>query len=118
MIGKSFARVVLALALFAAAGSLAEAREVTHAMGVTEVPDAPKRVIILTNEGTEALLHLGVVPVGATQSWDGNPWYDHLKAQLAETTTLGTESAINLELIAALEPDLILGTTAINRPAD
>ncbi|QMV01601.1 ABC transporter substrate-binding protein [Devosia sp. D6-9] len=110
MIGKSFARVVLALALFAATGSLVEAREVTHAMGVTEVPDAPKRVVILTNEGTEALLHLGVVPVGAAQSWDGNPWYDHLKAQLAETTALGTESAINLELIAALEPDLILGT--------
>ena len=29
---------------------------VEHAMGKTEVPANPKRVVILTNEGTEALL--------------------------------------------------------------
>lgn len=110
MFRKSMACLVLAVsALLAAAGAI-QAREVTHAMGVTEVPDAPRRVVILTNEGTEALLHLGVVPVGAAQSWDGDPWYAHLKEQLAGTQSLGTESAINLELIAALEPDLILGT--------
>ena len=37
-----------------------------------------KRVVILTNEGTEALLALGVKPVGAVQSWLGDPWYDHI----------------------------------------
>ncbi|MCH8962110.1 MAG: iron siderophore-binding protein, partial [Bacteroidetes bacterium] len=36
--------------------SPALAREVTHAMGTTEVPDAPERVVVLTNEGTEAAL--------------------------------------------------------------
>lgn len=87
-----------------------EAREVTHAMGVTEVPDNPQRIVMLTNEGTEALLYLGVVPVGAVQSWDGNPWYDHIAAPLAETVPLGTELAVNLEILATLEPDLILGT--------
>src|SRR5690606_19420943 len=86
------------------------AREVTHAMGVTEVPDDPQRVVILTNEGTEALLYLGVVPVGAAQSWGGDPWYDHIAAPLADTVPLGTELAVNLEIVATLEPDLILGT--------
>jgi len=86
------------------------AREITHAMGVTEVPDAPQRVVILTNEGTEALLAVGIVPVGAVQSWDGDPWYRHLAADLADTVPLGTELAVDLEVLATLEPDLILGT--------
>lgn len=85
------------------------AREITHAMGVTEVPDDPQRVVILTNEGTEALLYLGVVPVGAAQSWSGDPWYDHIATSLADTVSLGTELAINLEILATLEPDLIIG---------
>src|ERR1700754_1858553 len=92
--------IVLALSLALPAA----AREITHAMGVTDVPDAPQRIVILTNEGTEALLHLGVVPLGAAQSWDGNPWYDHLAEQLKDAVPLGTESAINLELVAALQP--------------
>lgn len=110
MFGKGFARVALALMVLAVGGQVGVAREIAHAMGVTEVPDAPQRVVILTNEGTEALLHMGVVPVGAAQSWDGNPWYKHLEAQLADTVSLGTESAVDLERIAALQPDLILGT--------
>jgi iron complex transport system substrate-binding protein len=79
-------------------------------MGVTDVPDNPQRIVMLTNEGTEALLYLGVTPVGAVQSWDGDPWYDHIAAPLADTVPLGTELAINLEVLATLEPDLILGT--------
>lgn len=104
---KSLIGLLAATVLVAAPVS---AREITHAMGVTDVPDNPQRVVILTNEGTEALLHLGVVPVGAAQSWDGNPWYDHLAEQLKDTTALGTESAINLEMVAALQPNLIIGT--------
>ncbi|GLQ57890.1 iron siderophore-binding protein [Devosia nitrariae] len=88
----------------------AEAREVTHAMAVTDVPDAPQRIVILTNEGTEALLHLGVAPIGAVQSWYGDPWYDHLAEGLVATIPLGTESAVDLERLAALEPDLIIGS--------
>ena len=102
---------LLATALLALALTIpAQAREITHAMGVTDVPDAPVRIAILTNEGTEALLHLGVVPVGAAQSWEGNPFYPHLTDKLVDTVSLGTETAINLEVLAALEPDLIIGT--------
>jgi len=106
MINPLLASALLALALVAPT----QAREITHAMGVTEVPDAPVRVAILTNEGTEALLHLGVVPVGAAQSWQGNPFYPHLADQLADTVSLGTETAINLEVLASLQPDVIIGT--------
>ncbi|ODT71086.1 MAG: iron siderophore-binding protein [Pelagibacterium sp. SCN 63-23] len=85
------------------------AREITHAMGITEVPDNPQRVVVLTNEGTEALLTIGVTPVGAVRSWLGTPWYDHIAANMAEVTVLGEESAVNLEVLVSLQPDLILG---------
>ncbi|MEL6679572.1 MAG: iron-siderophore ABC transporter substrate-binding protein [Pseudomonadota bacterium] len=99
---------VLALAT-SLVGGVTHAEQITHAMGVTEVPDAPQRVVILTNEGTEALLALGVTPVGAANSWNGDPWYDHISDAMAGVEPVGKESAVNLELIAALEPDLILG---------
>ncbi|MFD7524270.1 ABC transporter substrate-binding protein [Paenibacillus chitinolyticus] len=83
--------------------------KVKHAMGETEVPVAPKRVVILTNEGTEALLALGIKPVGAVKSFTGNPWYDHIKADMEGVTVVGDEHQPNMEAIISLKPDLIIG---------
>ncbi|WP_343066529.1 iron-siderophore ABC transporter substrate-binding protein [Martelella radicis] len=67
-------------------------------------------MVTLTNETTEAALAIGVTPVGATRSWYGDPWYPHLGGRLSDTADLGTELAVNVELVAALEPDLIIGS--------
>jgi len=96
----------IALVLLAAP---AAARDITHAMGVTDVPGHPQRIVVLTNEGTEALLAVGITPVGAVKSWLGDPWYDHIADDMADVTVVGEESAVNLEVLVALEPDLILG---------
>jgi len=104
---NTFAAMACATILALAPGAMA--REITHAMGITEVPDSPQRIVILTNEGTEALLAVGIKPVGAVQSWVGNPWYDHIADDMTDVTVVGEESAINLEAIAALQPDLIIG---------
>lgn len=101
---RLFAPILLAGLLVAPAS----AREITHAMGVTDVPDHPQRIVVLTNEGTEALLAIGVTPVGAVRSWLGDPWYDHIADQMQDVTVLGEESAVNLEMLVALEPDVIL----------
>ncbi|GKU76175.1 iron siderophore-binding protein [Paenibacillus sp. L3-i20] len=85
-------------------------RVVKHAMGEAKVTAEPKRVVVLTNQGTESLLELGIKPVGAVKSWIGDPWYDHIKDQMADVTVVGDETQPNLELIASLKPDLILGT--------
>ncbi|MGG2200430.1 ABC transporter substrate-binding protein [Paenibacillus validus] len=85
------------------------ARTIKHAMGEETIQGTPKRVVILTNEGTEALLTVGVKPVGAVQSWVGDPWYDHIKAEMQGVTVLGEETQPNIELIAGLKPDLIIG---------
>lgn len=82
---------------------------VEHSMGSTTIKGTPKRVVILTNEGTEALLAMGVTPVGAVQSFTGDPWYDHIADQLKDTQVVGVESEVNVEAIAALKPDLIIG---------
>lgn len=83
---------------------------VEHAMGSATIKGTPKRVVVLTNEGTEALLALGIKPVGAVQSWLGDPWYDHIKKDMNGVEVVGTESEVNVEKIVALKPDLIIGT--------
>ena len=91
-------------------GEQAAGYDIEHSMGTTTTIDEdPKRIVVLTNHGTEALLSLGITPVGAVQSWTGDPWYDHITDQMEGVEVVGTESDINLEAIAALEPDLILG---------
>ncbi|MFT9494152.1 ABC transporter substrate-binding protein [Anaerosolibacter sp.] len=87
----------------------AQVRVIEHAMGQTEITGEPKRVVVLTNEGTEALLELGVKPVGAVKSWTGNPWYKHIEEDMEGVQNLGEESQVNIEAIAVLEPDLIIG---------
>jgi len=82
---------------------------VEHAMGSTTIEKTPEKVVILTNEGTEALLELGVTPVGAVQSWTGDPWYDHIADSMKDVEVVGLESEVNVEAIAALQPDLIIG---------
>jgi iron complex transport system substrate-binding protein len=85
------------------------ARDITHVMGVTSVPDQPLRIVALTNEATEDLLALGIVPVGAVRSANANPWFDHVADQLGDTVLVGEELSPSLETILSLEPDLILG---------
>ncbi len=68
------------------------------------------RVVTLTNDSTEAMLALGITPVGATRSLVGNPWFPHITAQMTGVTVVGQELNPNIELIASLKPDLILGS--------
>lgn len=87
-----------------------EARTITHAMGETKITGTPQRIVVLTNQGTESLLALGIKPVGAVKSWIGEPWFDHIKDQMSGVEVVGDETQPNMELIASLKPDLILGT--------
>lgn len=88
----------------------AAVRTVKHAMGETKMTGTPQRIVVLTNQGTESLLELGIKPVAAVKSWIGDPWFDHIKDKMAGVQVVGDETQPNLELIASLKPDLILGT--------
>jgi iron complex transport system substrate-binding protein len=85
-------------------------RLVTHAMGETAVPSRPQRVVVLTNEATDMVLALGLTPIGAVKSWSGQPYYDYIASAMAEVAVVGDEMQPSLESIAALQPDLIIGS--------
>lgn len=136
---RTAAAAVLALALAACggagasdtAGTTSAAAEgptdsfpvtVQHAFGETTIDEAPTRVATVSWVNADVSLALGVVPVGMPRDdWGGNeqgstPWKD---AALEEAgAAIGTEGApaqysetdgIDVNAIAALAPDVILG---------
>ncbi|TCN48175.1 iron complex transport system substrate-binding protein [Rhodococcus sp. SMB37] len=109
--------VVCALALSAcgsdtdeSADQTSASRMVEHARGTTEVPGDPQRVVVLEPVQLDTSIALGVVPVGAAvlSESTGVPAYLGDKASTVELA--GTVAEPNLEKIAALDPDLIIGT--------
>lgn len=96
----------------AAGGSNASEQSYTvkHAMGETTIKGTPQRIVMLTNQGEETLIALGIKPVGAVGSTvDPTKFFDFVSKDLEGAKLVGTEGQPNLEAIAALKPDLILG---------
>ena len=88
-----------------------ETRKVEHAMGVAEVPAEPKRVVVLDTGELDDALALGVKPVGAVRIDVATGFLSYLEDQTEGIEEVGTISEPNLEMIAALDPDLILSST-------
>lgn len=86
-----------------------QAISVEHAMGATDVTCTPQRVVTLGQGQTDSVLALGVTPVGVVEPWTDD-WYEYLPDEVEEAEVLGTELEPDLEKIAALQPDLILGS--------
>jgi iron complex transport system substrate-binding protein len=86
---------------------------ITHKLGTTTIKEAPERVVALGEVDQDALLALGVQPVGMTELTgvqpDGlAPWSaPRLAGAKPKLLKIG-DSGFNLEEIAALKPDLIL----------
>ncbi|GAB4000445.1 iron-siderophore ABC transporter substrate-binding protein [Glycomyces albus] len=86
-----------------------ESVTVDHAMASTEVPCTPQKVVTLGQGATDTVLALGVTPVGVVKPWTDD-WYEYLPGEVEEATVVGTELEPDLEAIAALQPDVILGS--------
>lgn len=87
-----------------------ESRSITHAMGTTEIKGTPKRIVTLYQGANDAAAALGVTPVGIVESWDEQPVYQYLKADLDGVPIVGLETQPNLEEISKLKPDLIIAS--------
>ncbi|MEV8586496.1 iron-siderophore ABC transporter substrate-binding protein [Streptomyces sp. NPDC051180] len=85
-------------------------RTLTHALGKTEIKAAPQRVVVLDVGELDNVVSLGVKPVGYAPSEgdDGIPGY--LAKDAGTPKSVGTINNLNLEAIAELRPDLILGS--------
>ncbi len=87
-------------------------RTVTHAMGETEVPTEPKKIVALDNTYVDAAYSLGM-PVAGFTTFDGSkqlPGYlaEEFPDFAAQAEYVGTLEDPNLETIAAMQPDLII----------
>lgn len=110
--------IILSLCLGACAiapltSPLDAARWLDHDYGRTAVPVTPSRIVALGNGAIEAVLSVGLRPVGAAPwiaAGYGGDWPSFLSAeQWAGITYLGNVNQPSLERIAMLRPDLILG---------
>ncbi len=90
-----------------------DTRTVEHALGSTEVPAEPSRVVTLSSLYAANLISLGLVPVAAG---------DQVEVQLGQVAellppdvdpaaiaTVGDDYAPNIEAVAAVDADLIIG---------
>lgn len=78
-------------------------------MGTTDLAQAPQRVVVIDSPHLDALLAMGITPVGATESGAETGFPGYLQDELAGTESVGQTAEPNIEKIAALEPDLIIG---------
>ena len=85
-------------------------RTVTHARGETTIKEEPKRIVVLDTGELDQVLALGVTPVGMVSSDSADAVPAYLGDKVDGIENVGTINELNLEAIAALKPDLILGS--------
>ncbi|WP_222598482.1 iron-siderophore ABC transporter substrate-binding protein [Lentzea tibetensis] len=85
---------------------------VEHKLGKTEIKSEPKRVVTLGLSDHDAVVALGVKPVGVIDWFKERPWgnWPWLAGKLGDTPPeiVGERDEYNVEKIASLKPDLIL----------
>ncbi|AKN68997.1 ABC transporter substrate-binding protein [Streptomyces sp. PBH53] len=85
-------------------------RTISHAMGKTVIESQPKRVVVLDVGELDNVVSLGIKPVGLAPT-EGSPELpSYLKKDAGTPKNVGTINNLNLEAIAGLKPDLILGS--------
>ncbi len=87
-----------------------------HAFGETTIPSPPKRVVSAGFTEQDDLLAVGTVPIATTEWFGAEPFAVWLWAQSAlrgaQPTVLHLDDGIQVEQIAALNPDLIVAINA------
>ena len=94
---------------------------VEHKFGKTTIESEPKRVVTVGYTDQDAVLALGVVPVGVGDflggyKWRERPWAQQALGGAKPPVVSGQE--INFEAVAAQRPDLIIAINAGLKRAD
>ncbi len=85
-------------------------RTIQHAVGTTQVPKSPERVVALDNIALDSVLALGVTPVAALYNENTGEFPVHLRDRLqGQDVTKLSPTQQNLEQITSVKPDLIVG---------
>ncbi|WP_264210675.1 ABC transporter substrate-binding protein [Leisingera thetidis] len=111
--GPGYMRCFILAVVLGFAAAAAQAREVVHALGTAQVPDAPQRIVVLEFSFLDALAAAGLVPVGIADDNKPERIQPVLRDLIGDNwTSVGTRKTPSLEVIAALQPDLIIADTA------
>ncbi|RIL77683.1 iron citrate ABC transporter substrate-binding protein, partial [Staphylococcus equorum] len=82
--------------------------EVKHEAGTTTVKGEPKRVVALEYSFVDALVSLGVKPVGIADDGKKGNIIEPIKDKVGNYKSVGSRKQPNLEVISELKPDLII----------
>lgn len=97
----------------AAPSPVATTRAFEHSQGTTEIPTRPARIVTITDQNALLpLLELGVIPVGSAGlvGDDGTKKFRRTEGfDASGVTFVGSYLEPNVEAIAELRPDLIVG---------
>ncbi|CAM3756952.1 ABC transporter substrate-binding protein [Tsukamurella strandjordii] len=85
-------------------------RSVRHAAGITEIPRKPERIVVLDTGELDSVLSLGIKPVGMVETEGSSPVPSYLADKVEGVERVGKIQSVNIEAIAKLKPDLILGS--------
>ena len=97
--------------------AFASAANWQHEQGTLTLDHTPERVIALNWAATEALLLLGITPIGVADRDGYSVWVK--EPELPEgVANIGTRTAPSLEAIAELEPDLIVTSSEMAPAAE
>ena len=88
-------------------------KRMQHAFGETEIPINPARIVVLGVFIVEAVVALGIQPIGL--SVDVFNFFTHLSPSAHGVTDIGHPREPNLEQILVLKPDLILTTKSYSQ---
>jgi iron complex transport system substrate-binding protein len=110
---RLFIGLALAAGLVAPAAAQSFPVTVEHALGETTIPAQPQRVVSLGYVDHDSLYALGVAPVGVREWWGEYPyatwpWAEAARKAVGAEPEVFPADEINLELVLAADPDLIL----------
>ena len=83
-------------------------RTFEDAMGTVDIPGTPVRIVSLDWVYTEELITLGIQPVGAASTEQYRRLYGSNPELAVDVKDVGERQEPNLEVLAALKPDLII----------
>lgn len=84
---------------------------IKHKLGETKIVGTPQRIVALEFSYVDALVKLGLKPVGIADDNDRNLIIKPIRDKIGQYTSVGSRYEPNLEIISSLKPDLILADT-------
>ncbi|MEU4292871.1 Fe(3+) dicitrate ABC transporter substrate-binding protein [Kribbella sp. NPDC026596] len=83
-------------------------RTIKHDLGTTTITGEPKRVVALEFSFVDALVSVGLSPVGVADDDKPERIIPGLRDKIGEYKSVGLRATPNIQVITALKPDLIL----------